>query len=1744
MPSTVLFDYPTIDALTTYVLTAREVAHAVQAAVAKSRRSTALSSAPSVGGFSSPLMPGYVASMKSTRATRARTASFVSRPRMDITPSNLRGRTSSFGSVRMVGSSASGSGGIATTKGRHRASLFAHGQLTALPLGGSFPTPSLSMDGFRPLGGMQMIVMESMAMHLPGSRQSHQCMSAIDLLCVDAPIAVPCSRWDMDSVSKSSLPRFASFLDDSVVSRFDPGIFSIAPSEGTLMDPQQRLLLECSLEAISQSASLSSFGSTSMQPQQPDPKDKLRHSIAVYVGASYAEYLQLTAQFEGFSPYTASGGSLSVLAGRIAYVFGFMGPTGLVDTACSSSLVSLSAAHSALRLGQSQCALSGAVNLQLSSHTTSMYGAAGMLTQDGRCKTLDASADGYVRAEAASMVVLKLLSIGDPSHSLDGQQHKQNQHLSPQHSFSSSCLDAAAAIVALPAVVVNQDGRSSSLTAPNGPAQQALIHKSLQNARIQPQSVSTLHLHGTGTALGDPIEVNAALSAFVSKRNTQSRSLLAFAATKASFGHAEPAAGAVGLAAAILSLESKEQSDMLHLRTVNPYVAQCMQGNQSPSSQLHCTIPRTRSPLSLKTTGHRAITGVSAFAFQGTNAHALVEVLDLRNASIEVPIASPVSMLGNIGNTKAPAVSWNRHYCWVHPQIHPFVMFRPSPLQHYHRKGNQCIEYQAKVNSAACSSLHYSVCMQNGIISRKAISWGVAMEIAAAVASPFLVPNGSACCISNVQCGDRFIMPMQHGVWTATCSPSQGAICVFSTESQNDASSCILKGWLSILEPSRRGNDAETMDACTALPPGVCTLVQLGGERRRIKSVFASMLGDNHCGATRQSRAGSDFVHEYRIPIMIELMLQSMRCVLEGNDSNASLVPFLSSLGSLMGWQKKCQDAYLCVNHYIDGKKGTLHASTDSDLHAMDVTVKCISHNGKQRHVGMEYATQWQASLAPLMQSSTPLSISVRSSHSAWHVKDGVSNDIHAFMSDKASSSSLVHMTSALELIQHTALASLASHVTLDVLSTCHVLDHQCMLHGQRTNEPLSQQYAAMLRCALSEYAHSLEARVVFIDHHSDRLVSDADAAGIAKCNKRDERCHHGTSMHNGVTHSPRLVSILNNFVKTTASGNPCNSTWMICGGAGALGQLTANWLTQEDSIDGIVLLGRSGRFSSDNDWIASASATITVQGCDISLSDDTSNIHHHNQATCPSGITGFIHAGGILLDAPLLSQSTSHMRRIFAPKVVGAHNLLVDSPLLIPNHPVQSAVLFSSIASFTGPAGSALYAAANAVLDSKSIQLKSSGVDAVSLQWGAWSSIGMVSSSVAVQRAMERSGIGMVTPSAGLAVLCHAVGVGVRFIGMESVPSVVTAIPFKWQVFLAQHDASNIFSDFMVSDTGKRSSPLPCAVDGYTKRYQGSNSSALSPPPPPKMASISRDDVLAAVDECIIAIHGSAINHTQPLIAAGLDSLGAVELKNHLQQAFSTIQLPATLIFDYPTVKNLVEFISSLHRQGQENAKVEYLSMQTISESSIQQTIVEVLCKVTGIDSTRSSIYENAPLHSFGLDSLSAVELCHELNCQFVGLNILPTAVFDYPTLKSLASFISSQLSSSAFKEHGDCGNTLCDDAMGRLVQPQKNLSAAVAITSIIHRLASPYASDYQWTSKHKEYPFGVVDAVSAVPYMRWDVDSNVRAVSHKPGSRFGFFLDNIAHFDAAFFSIAPSEAVLIDPQQRMMLEVSFFLL
>lgn len=444
----------------------------------------------------------------------------------------------------------------------------------------------------------------------------------------DAISEVPSDRWDVDEFFDPDpdapgkvVTRRAGFVDD--VTGFDAPFFGMSAREVRLMDPQHRLLLETAWRAVEHSGTA--------------PTALANTNTGVFIGLSTHDYLGMVSgelTYPEIEAYMAIGTSNAAAAGRISYRLGLQGPAVAVDTACSSSLVAIHQACQALRLGECDLALAGGANVLLTPATMITFSHAHMLAPDGRCKTFDAAADGYVRGEGCGVIVVKRLE--------------------------DAIRDGDRIRAVIRGSAINQDGASGGLTVPNGVAQQRVIAEALGRAGIAPGDVGYLEAHGTGTSLGDPIEVQAA-GAVLGAGREASRPLL-IGSVKTNIGHLEAAAGIAGVIKVILSLEHQVLPQHLHFRNPSPHI---------PWDRLAVQV--VKEATAWERNGQPRVAGVSSFGFAGTNAHVILEEAPVPVAPVpvEAPADRRFSVLPLSARTPAALVQVADHYrSWLsaHPE--------------------------------------------------------------------------------------------------------------------------------------------------------------------------------------------------------------------------------------------------------------------------------------------------------------------------------------------------------------------------------------------------------------------------------------------------------------------------------------------------------------------------------------------------------------------------------------------------------------------------------------------------------------------------------------------------------------------------------------------------------------------------------------------------------------------------------------------------------------------------------------------------------------------------------------------------------------------------------------------------------------------------------------------------------------------------------------------------------------------
>ncbi len=402
---------------------------------------------------------------------------------------------------------------------------------------------------------------------------------------------VPPDRWNWkdypDSAPKEADKtgiRWGGFLDD--LDKFDPLFFGISPREAELMDPQQRIFLETVWNAIEDAGYKAS--------------DLSGTDTGLFVGVAGIDYFEMMArQGTEISAHTSTGMAHSILANRISYLLNFSGPSVPIDTACSSSLIAIHRAVESIRKGRCGLAIAGGVNALISPTMSVSFGKAGMLSPEGRCRTFDSQADGYVRGEGAGALLLKPLD--------------------------QAIADGDSIYAVIKGSAENHGGRANSLTAPNPSAQADLLVEAYIAAKVDPRTVGYIEAHGTATRLGDPVEINGMKKAFERLYALRGLDAPAFphcgiGSVKTHIGHLETAAGVAGVIKVLMSMKHATLPANLNFRNLNPFIK--LEG--SPFRVVDRTRPWERLLDDVGEPCPRRA-GISSFGFGGANAHLVLE---------------------------------------------------------------------------------------------------------------------------------------------------------------------------------------------------------------------------------------------------------------------------------------------------------------------------------------------------------------------------------------------------------------------------------------------------------------------------------------------------------------------------------------------------------------------------------------------------------------------------------------------------------------------------------------------------------------------------------------------------------------------------------------------------------------------------------------------------------------------------------------------------------------------------------------------------------------------------------------------------------------------------------------------------------------------------------------------------------------------------------------------------------------
>lgn len=1201
------------------------------------------------------------------------------------------------------------------------------------------------------------------------------------------------------------------------VERFDAALFGIAPDEARLMDPQHRLLLQSTWEA------LESAGYR--------PSDASGSATGVYVGISNADYSrQLSGKACG--PLVGTGNALSLAANRISYQFNFVGPSLAVDTACSSSLVAVHLACRALESEECNAAVAAGVNLLLDSEVTSLFESAGMLSASSRCHTFREAADGYVRGEGCGVVVLKRLEDavrnGDRIYSV------------------------------IQGTSVNQDGHSNGVTAPNLGAQRACIEAALAKAKLTGGSVDYVETHGTGTPLGDPIEVQAL--AEVLTREPGAVALLG--AVKANIGHLESAAGIVGLVKTSLVLWHQ------------------MVPGQPGAGPLN---PRLNLPEYMRVADREAhegieVAGVSAFGFGGTNAHAVLVPRPTPESEESDALGEHPLLLMLSANSRRSLTELAARYRDAIARGGWRVAKAISQVTLTRRERLRMTEYVAADDLPALLEQLDSVEGELREFDAPAeLKWhcGTVRDPAGWVLS-------WSSCFPLVQCAfEELRGPFtefgeqgeQIAAHLAVLASFESVGCRAALVSGDRTGALAAALWSSGLRGEQATKVARYCLGQVATQPD-----DLYARAGCAYSSEGTRLDRISVDALRGSMAQGDDAQE-GIVIGSVSSKATVQHEETGSELGALKLLALAEQSNLsIDWEQ-----------FLEGWVGQTSIMPDVDVptYAFD----------EERYwfEDLALSSSQPKTLGLSWKPHKPTSASVPEAKK-WLLVGADTKRLRVLRDGLISEG---YLATSCDLSCYEAILAAEKELAGVVfLSSCQGANNEDVHSAVQLARAL--QGRASLRGGLRLVTQGLfaDSRVLpsigggvwgamrsFKNEHPFANIQLVDCDEIPEANTRalsrllGEKPDREIRLSGSEALTPQLTPVTGKASARTIRWD--QGAVVVSGGLGALGLALAEALLAQGCRH-LVLLGRDrNRGAVEVDRLRREGVSVTVRSVNVNDADQVQEAIAH--VAVEFGLCGVIHAAGVLRDGLWENQTRETMDAVWAPKAIGTEQLWTAAR---PHHP-QFFCCVSSLAAVLGSPGQGPYAAANTQMESMARDARAAGVAVTSI------ALGPVEGTSMWQRA-ERSGT---TSPVALLSIDQATAAVLEAITSDDPWRVVTGAP-RDSAQLAQSlsKASQLLvEEWLGVDAQAETTELLREL----KRGNLRRESRIS------------EWIRERIAEALHADPGS-VPSNKGLLELGLDSLAVLQLRNRLQQELQ-VSVPPTTLFEYPTIERLALHLVSL---------------------------------------------------------------------------------------------------------------------------------------------------------------------------------------------------------------------------------------
>ncbi len=1303
---------------------------------------------------------------------------------------------------------------------------------------------------------------------------------------------VPSKLWPIDDFySPEKGTKGKTYSDKgcfiSNVEMFDADFFNISAREAETMDPQQRLLLEVSFEALEQAGI---------------PSDSLLGSnTGVFIGLMNHEYKERINQISDLDVYLGTGNAPSVASGRISYFFGFQGPSMTIDTACSSSLVSIHLACQSLMQHESGLALAGGVNLQLAPYSSIAESAANMLAKDGKCKAFDDSADGFVRGDGVGIVVLMRLS-----EAVDGKYP---------------------ILGVIQGSAINHDGQSGGLTVPNGPAQEKVIKRALQNSRIKASDIAYIEAHGTGTALGDPIEIGAINEVF---QATHSRSNpLYVGSLKTNIGHSESAAGIAGLLKVLLMLKYEKIPPNVHFKTPNRQIA----WEEIP-------VQVASEFISWPEHYQRKVAAINSFGLGGTNAHVIIEqapkkvanatniacqhILTISAKDIKAlkqliskyaelfDSAEPISLedvcftttvcrnhydyrLAVIGSDKIQIKNelkksiegLNVNYLDFEKQKELlFVFFDgndnfrekikvllsgrqifPQVLDVYHRSFQNvfALDFIEVLNNH--SQIRDGKLLQSIDFTCQLILAMLWKEMG--IAPKIIAGSGFGQYVADCYAGkltyEEGLLFLKSTFWNESLIYNE----------------IIKKPKMTIIPYETISQAAdnyfvinELQEALTAHETILNHLKKLYELKYNINwlnvyNILFYSLTFNKISLPTYPFQRKEFWLDFQSPVLekqSDFIIYDLQWHL-ADFSEPNIMPIDTEKGKIWIIYADIEDHANYFDEYIKGFGANTH-------------IIFLNSN-----VNEEYNNRECLEKITQLISDIPVGSIV----SLLYLTPF--NDISFDNADELLSIQLKVVIPLMQVVK----ALLNSHHL--VIKRLWVLTKTLMNIGS-VNSNINVALTSLIGLCqvISDENPTTDVKLIDVDHLDKVAVQKIFAHEFNIEDNHKQVCYRQNKRY---LRKILPLEISAELKDVSLSAHP-HSSYIISGGLGALGLSVARWLMNLGAKN-IVLLGRTAIVNDKTKIILNelmqGGVSLRIEKIDVR---DFSALKILMETLEDKGtpIAGIIHAAGVLDDGVIQNQTSEQFLRVLSPKMMGAWNL----HKLTAHRQLDFFILFSSISSVLPAPGQSNYAAANSFLDSLAIYRKQKNLPALSINWGPWDGEGMASTNT--KSTFSRAKMESLSPKAALAAM-HIL------LSARAAQAIVLKSHYKFELQKSNTHVAGL-NIMGLTRTQQKKAIQDFIRAGIAKMSSGKE--------------IFLQDDKASLQEI------------------GLDSLMAIEIRHYFSQALG-MNLPTGLVYNYPTISDLTQYFCEQLLDKQESPE----SQSNIDMNDESFAIIGMSCRFPG---------------------------------------------------------------------------------------------------------------------------------------------------------------------------------------------------